>query len=489
MQLPSKLAEFKHWRAVVVVLVVVLIGGYYFFGQGADLGATLTISQKNFEQQVSVSGTVIATKDVDLGFTANGRVSGVYANVGQRVSAGTVLAQMENGDLSAALEQAKADLDSLLSGTRPEEIAVAKASVDSAESSLINAIQSAYTTADDAVRNRADSLFSNPRVDPKLTFNISNASLKTVVESDRLETEEALKSMASLVSKLSKENVVDSAKQAQAYLAHVTTLLADSNTAINQGLPDTNISATTLATYATSLSTGRTNVNNAVDDLTSAVASLNSANKNLTLKQAGATKDSMASQQAAVASAQAALAKTIVVAPFSGIVTRMDAKAGEIVSPSTSLISLQSDGIFQIETYVPEVSIAQIQVGNKATTTLDAYGPSVKFSAVVVAVDPAETVRDGVPAYKTTLAFLEKNASIRSGMTANVVITTGSFPNTIVVPRGAVGNRNGNTYVTAVVNGRTVEKAVTTGATPSLGQIEILSGLTTGDVILLSPTP
>lgn len=489
MQLPLKLADFTHWRALIVAIVVLVLGGYYFFGQGADLGATLTIAQKNFEQQVSVSGTVIATKDADLGFSSNGRVAYVYARVGQHVSAGTTLAEIENGDLVATLAQAKADLASLLSGTRQEEIDVATVTVKNAEASLINAIQNAYTSADDAVRNRTDSFFSNPRTEPKLSFNISNANLKTVVENDRLSAEKALNAWAVLISELAPANVADSAKQSQVYLAQVTTLLADANAALNQGLPDTTTSSATLSTYATTLATGRTNVNNSGTDLTTASATLDSSVKNLTLKQAGATKDSVASQQATVASAQSAIAKTIITAPFSGVVTRVDAKVGEIVSPSTSLISMQSDGIFQIETYVPEVSIAQIQVGNKATTTLDAYGPSVKLSAVVVAVDPAETVRDGVPAYKTTLSFLEKNSSIRSGMTANILITTGSLQNTIVIPRGAVGIKNGSSYVSVVINGQPVDRTVTTGASPALGQVEILSGLSTGDVVLLSPTP
>ncbi|OGG78362.1 hypothetical protein A3A36_02085 [Candidatus Kaiserbacteria bacterium RIFCSPLOWO2_01_FULL_52_12b] len=487
MQFPFKTLSIPSWKYAIIGLGIVIFGGYFYFGQGGSSDETFTVTLGDFIQKVSVSGTVIPAKNVDLGFAANGRIAGVYVKVGQRVNAGAVLAETENGDLVATLAQAKADLDALLSGTRPEEIAVASASVTNAESSLVNAIQSAYTASDDAVHNRADVFFSNPRTAPELSFIVPNVNLKILVERDRSDTELALTAWALLVPKLSSENAARMAVQAQNYLTQVTTLLADANAAINQGLPDTATSAATLSSYATTLATGRTNVNTAATTLTSAMTTLDAALKNLSLKQAGATKDAVAAQQAIIANARAALAKTYVVAPFNGIVTRMDAKVGEVVSPSTSLISLQSAGIFQIETYVPEVAIAGISVGNSATTTLDAYGSSVEFPATVVAVNPAETMKDGVPAYKTTLEFLTADSRIRSGMTANVVITIGVLPNAIVIPSGAVGNKGGVPYVSVLMDGTPVSRTVMTGPSPALGQIEILSGLSAGDIILLAP--
>jgi len=489
MQFPLKNLVFPRWRWALAGLVVLVLGGYFVFGKGGSSGATLSITQGDFIQQVSVSGAVVAAQNVDLGFAASGRISGTYAKVGQKVYAGAILAQTENGDLVANLAQAKADLASLLSGTRPEEIAVATASVASAKSALVNAIQNAYTASDDAVHNRTDSFFSNPRTDPKLSFNISNSNLKNIVESDHYGTESALNAWTLLISKLSSANAADSAKQSQAYLAQVTTLLADANSAINQGLPDPTTSSATLSSYASTLATGRTNVNTAATALTTAATALDSALKNLTLKQAGATKDAIEAERAVVANARAALAKTYVVAPLSGVVTRMDAKTGEIISPTSSLIAMQSDGIFNIETYVPEVAIAGVAAGNSATTTLDAYGSSIAFPATVVAVDPAETMKDGVPAYKTTLSFLSIDPRIRSGMTANVIITIGTLHNAIVIPSGAVGNKAGAPYASVLVDGKAANRTLVTGPSPALGQTQVLSGLSESDVILLTPAP
>jgi HlyD family secretion protein len=481
-----------------VVLAVAVVGGYFFIGRGGNLGSTFTVTRGEFREQVRVSGTVTAAEDADLGFAASGRIIGTYASVGQHVSRGTVLAEIENGDLLAVLSQkrsalarAEADLASLRTGTRPEEIALAETAVTSAQAALVNAIQNAYTTADDAVRNRIDTFFVNPRTSPKLSFTVANANLENAVERDRAAAEPLLLQWALLVSGLTSGNAVDVAGQAQANAAQVSRLLADAGLALNQAVPDQTVSAATLTTYSTSLATARTAMNAAITTLTASVSALETAKSTLLLKQAGPTSDAIAAQEAVVAgaradvqSAGATLGKTRVLAPFSGTVTRMDARIGEVTSPTESQISIQGDGLFQIETYVPEVAISRIVPGNPATTTLDAYGPSVEFGAIVVAVDPAETMKDGIPTYKTTLAFLSADDRIRSGMTTDVIIETGVLRDAVVIPSGAV--EAGHT-VSVVSNGVVEKRPVTLGPSPALGQAHILSGLSAGDVILLTP--
>lgn len=73
----------------------------------------------------------------------------------------------------------------------------------------MNAIQNAYTICDDAVRNRADVFFTNPRTNPKLSFGIANAVLAAMVERDRAEIEPVLSSWALLVAKLSRANAAE----------------------------------------------------------------------------------------------------------------------------------------------------------------------------------------------------------------------------------------------------------------------------------------
>lgn len=479
-----------YWKYAAVAAAVVLVGGYFVFGGKAGTSSYLTIVPGDFATQVAVSGTVIAARDVDLGFASSGRVAGVYASVGQHVYAGQLLASVENGDLQAQLAEKQAQLDALKAGTRPEEVAIAQAAVAAAQSALVDAVRTAYTTADDAVHNKSDVLFTNPRIDPKLSFTVSSALLKTTAEHDRATIEPVLTALASSLSGLSSANAADAAVTTQKSVNQIIAYLADANAALNQAVPDQSTSAATLSTYGTSLAAARSAVNGAATALSGDLSALTNAQSTLALDQAGATASDIAVAEAGVTSARAALVKTQVVAPFSGLVTRMDAKTGEITSPATAQISLQSDGTFEIEVYIPEVSISGVVVGNAATTTLDAYGSSVEFAAKVVSVDPAETVKDGVPTYKTTLIFLKNDPRIRSGMTANVAITTGMLHDAIVIPAGAVITDASGSHVTVIgPDKKPVNRVVTTGPAPALGQAVILSGLASGDVILLTPNP
>jgi hypothetical protein len=74
-------------------------------------------------------------------------------------------------------------------------------------------------------------------------------------------------------------------------------------------------------------------------------------------------------------------------------------------------------------------------------------------------------------------------------MTANVIIETGILHDAIVIPVGAVGVKNGESYVSVADRGEIVPRTVMLGPSPALGQAEVLSGLSQGDVILLAPSP
>src|SRR3989338_8830997 len=57
-----------------IVLVAVLAGGWFFFFRSAPVKQqTAVLAPKAFLQQVSVSGKVVAAKQVDLGFSQSGR--------------------------------------------------------------------------------------------------------------------------------------------------------------------------------------------------------------------------------------------------------------------------------------------------------------------------------------------------------------------------------------------------------------------------------
>jgi HlyD family secretion protein len=244
----------------------------------------------------------------------------------------------------------------------------------------------------------------------------------------------------------------------------------------------------TLSTAQQTITVQKSYNNSAISTATSAVNDAQSALyiAELTLKsqQSGYTKQQIAAQEAVVKQAQAAvtnssalLAKTVIIAPIAGTVSKIDAKVGEIINANAPAISMISENDYQIETNVTEIDLAKIKIGNSADITLDAYGNDVIFNAVITAIDPGETVIDGVPTYKTTLQFVEKDERIKSGMTANISIFTETRENVLSIPQKYVRNKNGQTIVNTLQNGKTVETAITLGLKGADGWVEILDGL------------
>lgn len=514
-QILSRTKKYLRPWYVLVIAAAALLAWIVFFKTDANI-QTVSVKRADFVKQVSISGTVVAAQEVDLGVSAGGRISHVYANVGETVQKDAVIAEVENGDLranvlqkQAALETQEAKLAALKNGTRPEEVAIVEAAVandrlvlDQANQGVVNAVQDAYAKSDAAIHDTMDQFVSNARSNtPQFDFQVSDTQLRNDTLAQRADVEPLLASWQYASVRLSPaDDVGAAAADAKKYLAAVSTLLNSTSAVLNRAIPSSSVSQATIDTYISSISTVRASVNAATAALNtalttraSAIATLAKDEKTLALDKAGATPEDIAAQEAQVKvaradvdSARAQLAKTLIVAPFSGTITKMDAKVGAIVSANTPEISMISNGTFQVEVYIPEINVVDVKVGDEAVVMLDAYGPSVPFGATVISIDPAETVRDGVSTYKTKLQFNAADQRIRSGMTADTLITTAKVPDTIAIPKAAVYQRDGSSYVKVLSGKEAVERAVSTGAS-SLGLVEITVGLSEGDEVVLKP--
>ncbi|MBI2475641.1 MAG: efflux RND transporter periplasmic adaptor subunit [Candidatus Taylorbacteria bacterium] len=218
---------------------------------------------------------------------------------------------------------------------------------------------------------------------------------------------------------------------------------------------------------------------------------MQTAKNELELTKAPATEEALAealadigSAEANVKNAQALLLKTYILSPMTGIVTKQEAKIGEIAGANQTLVSVMS-GNFKVEAFVPEVDVAKMAVGNSAAITLDAYGSDIIFPARVVKIDPAETVIDGVSTYKTILEFDKDDVRVRSGLTANTTIESARRENALAIPQRAVYEKGGRKFV-RVTRGanRSEERPVETGIRGSNGDVEIVSGLRQGEFVV-----
>ena len=482
-------------------------------GKESDIDFTVA-ERADIVSEVSVTGRVVPTESVELAFEKSGKVAAVFADVGDIVSAGAILVQLEQREILAEMRQAEAkvkieqaNLNELRSGSRLEEILVEEAKVRDAEVSLgesrtnlVDKIQDALTKSDDAIRNKVDQFISNPSgINPEIDFFIVSQQLESNIEIGRVGAESVLTSWQISLSDLVRESDLSFyTGEAKSNLNIIKTFLNDVALAVNAAQPAANLTQTTIDAYKVDVSTARTNINSAISSISTAEEKFKKAGSALALAQqeliltsAGVVEDKIVAQEAKVEEAEAGvlhysvqLSKTTMRAPISGVVTLQEAKVGEIVTANEKIVALISKSQFEIKAQIPEADIAMVMVNDTARVTLDAYGADVNFSVIVSDIDPAETIIDGVATYGTTLQFLEKDERIRSGMTANIDIESGARQDVIVISSRAVISKEGKKIVRILVNGEIEEVEVETGLRGPDGNIEIISGINEGDKVV-----
>ncbi len=465
-------------------------------------------------EEVNTTGTVQAATSLDLSFQGPGEISYVNAPVGTHVGAGATLARLSGADLSAQLEQAKAELamqqaklSGLMAGATPESLNASQTTVTNAQNTLaqanqgvISASQDAYVKADDAIHNRVDTFFDNPRSSsPALAFPLDSSQLTSSITSGRIAMETLLaqwQSYEQLVSSGSTTtDPIEIAATSLQYSAQVSAYLDLVAAGLTNAIPTTSYPQTTIQGYQSSVATARANMSTAVSEMnaaqtaqTSVQAVLASAQSSLAVTVAPPTASNVQAQQAAVASAQASvdlvlaqIGQTLISAPISGTITVNDAHVGETASPGVTLISMISDSAFQMVVYVSDVDIAKVKTGDAALVTLDAYQNGSTFPAHVIEVDPAATLQNGVSSYKVTLQFDQNDPRIQSGMTGSAKITTNTHTNVLSVPTSALIRHGTDAFVIVQSPSGDREVQVTTGIESVSGMTEVISGISPSD--------
>ncbi len=465
-------------------------------------------------ENVQTNGTVKAAQEVDLSFQTSGRIVSIGYDVGSHAPAGAMLASLFSADQGAQLEQAKAalamqqaKLDSLKAGATPQSIAAsqtavsnAEASVAAAEQSVMQASQDAYGKADDAIHNRVDQLFTNPRTaSPSFNLLLANSQLELSLVSNRAQMESELslwqnyEQQQGSVSQSSDSSAV--VTTVRGYINDVATYLDLVSSGLTYTVPSTAYPLSAIQNYQNNVSLGRTNLstsllglNAAATALTSAQSTLLAAQAQLSVTTSGATANDIAAQQAQVQAAQASVdyaaaqvSKTGIYAPISGTIIRNDAHVGSTASPGIVLISMISDSLYQMETYVSDADVGKIALGQQSSIALDAY-PGVNLGAHVIAIDPAATVQNGISSYKVTLQLDVNDARIKAGMSGTATITAATKANALTVPTSAIIQNGATTSVIKQVHGSFVLTPVTVGITTN-ANTEILAGLQAGDTI------
>lgn len=185
-----------------------------------------------------------------------------------------------------------------------------------------------------------------------------------------------------------------------------------------------------------------------------------------------------------------ALERTILKAPFEGVIAELTAELGEIVSPSPPgiptppAVDLVDDSCYYVLAPLDEVDAPRVKLGDMARVSLDAFGAQV-FAGTVRRV--ATYVLDLEKQSRTVdieVEFSDPAARTRlaAGYSADIEIVLGSRENVVRIPTEAVLEGH---QVLVVSDGRLQQRAITTGLA-NWQYTEVLSGLEPGEELVLS---
>ena len=176
------------------------------------------------------------------------------------------------------------------------------------------------------------------------------------------------------------------------------------------------------------------------------------------------------------------LDRTIIRAPFAGVVSARPVNAGDVIESGTVLFEVLDPTTMYVESAVPSADLGMVPVGAAVSFRVTGYSDQT-FQGRVERVNPAAdpTTRQ-VPVF---VAIQNDDRKLVAGLFAEGRVAPSDGP-TLLVPSAAVERINGAAGVVRLVGGHIERRPVETGRQDGDGTlVEIRSGLTLGDTVVL----
>ncbi|MEO8771804.1 MAG: efflux RND transporter periplasmic adaptor subunit [Ferruginibacter sp.] len=172
--------------------------------------------------------------------------------------------------------------------------------------------------------------------------------------------------------------------------------------------------------------------------------------------------------------------KTIIRAPFTGVVGLRQVSPGAYVSPSTIIATIQQISQVKIDFTLPEAYGNVIKNGAIIDVALDANNGK-REKAIILATEPGANTDTRNIKVRAVL----QNATVNPGAFVKVYIDEGGNRTSILVPTNSIIPDDKNNQVVVVKNGTANFVNVQTGNTLS-NTVEITSGLKKGDSVVVT---
>ena len=182
---------------------------------------------------------------------------------------------------------------------------------------------------------------------------------------------------------------------------------------------------------------------------------------------------------AAAGSASARLDEAEVRSPISGTVLGKFVDEGEVVGVNQPLLRIGDVSNFILECGVDEADVARVSLGSAALVSMQAFPDRPLEGTVTEILPDADRVRK---TFLVKVKLVDPPAGLRSGMTSEVNIIASKHSGVLMIPGEALSSDG---FAWVVRNGRAQRQRVKAGLR-DLARVEVLSGLSEGDELVLS---
>lgn len=209
-------------------------------------------------------------------------------------------------------------------------------------------------------------------------------------------------------------------------------------------------------------------------------------------------KEQVKAAEARILEAQQVVDNCVISAPYDGIVVSKDAQVGEMVSPISAGGGFTRTGIAtvvdmnsnEIEVDVNEQYISRVKDKQRVVAILDAY-PNWEIPSHVRTVIPSADRQKATVKVRISFDKLDPRILPDMGIKVTFLGDTPAKKKDVaapaiaaLLPNEAVHDENGKKVVFLVKADRLERRAVSVGSTQG-SQTEILSGITTGDTVVV----
>ncbi|MGG4453924.1 efflux RND transporter periplasmic adaptor subunit [Brevibacillus porteri] len=185
--------------------------------------------------------------------------------------------------------------------------------------------------------------------------------------------------------------------------------------------------------------------------------------------------------QVSLQNAREQLANATVTSPINGYISSVNGAVGQMAGQQPVVVVVNTNPLL-VKANLSEADITKVKVGTTVKVNVQSTGKTI--DAKVTAMSPVMDTQ--LKAYPVEITIPNPSNELKSDMVVNVTFPTAgeSGAKSIVVTRGAVFDRDGKQYVFKLEGDIAKLVEVTTGKSSS-DQIEILTGLSTGDKIVV----